>query len=252
MAAEMLTEEVLAVGDVAVRVESRGSGPRLIFLHGMVGPQWTRGLELLAERFTVVMPEHPGFWRTPRPVGLRTVHDLAVVYLDVLDSLGAADAPVVGHSFGGWLAAEIAVMSPLGRLVLVDALGCRIRGEQRLDIFMHPREELLDFVYSDRRVAPTQGDSLEDRRNLNALAHFGWNPYLCNVRLERELHRISSPTLVVWGEHDRIVPPTHAELFAERIGGARTIVLDSGHDPTVERPEQFAMHVADFLTETEE
>lgn len=242
-------EELITVGQVPIRVETTGNGPTVVVLHGLGGLHWTPGLRALADRFTVVMPEHPGFGTSAQQPHLRTAHDLAVLYVDFFHQQGLADAPLIGHSFGGWIATEIAVREPVKRLALVSPLGTRIKGEAREDIFYRPIPTVHDLVYSDRSLAPTDGESKEDYRNVNALARYGWNPYLANLGLMREFHLISCPTLVLWGRDDRVIPATHAGIYEKEIAGASIKVIDgAGHDPLTEKPEQCAEALIGFLS----
>lgn len=246
----VLSEDLVRVGDVSMRVERAGEGPTVVALHGMLGLHWTPGLRLLAERCSVVMPEHPGFGLSAQQPTLRKVHDLAVFYLDFLRQEGLLGAPLLGHSFGGWIAAEMAVRAPFSRLALVSPMGTRIRGETREDMFFRPVGEVPDLLYADRSLAPTDGESKEDYRNVNALARYGWSPYLANLALEAELHLITCPTLVLWGRDDRVFPPTHAQIYEREIEGSKSVVLDgAGHDPFSDQPERCAEALIDFLAE---
>ena len=98
------------VGDISVRMMRRGSGPPLLFLHGANGlPVWLPMFDILSKEFEVIVPEHPGFGASDNPAWIRNIGDLAMYYLDFLDSLGPYRVHLVGASLGGWTAAEIAV-----------------------------------------------------------------------------------------------------------------------------------------------
>lgn len=231
-----------------VRVE--GTGPDVVVLPGFVGAHWTPALDRLAAGFRVHLFQLPGFGDFAVPSGARRVTDLAPLMRSELAEAGLLGAPLIGHSFGGWLAIELALLAPPEKLVLVDALGFRIKGESRSDVFDRPREEVLDLVYADRSKAPTQWDSVKDRRSVAALARYGWNPYLCDLSLQARASAVSSPTLVVWGEKDRVVPATHAGLIGDAIPGARVEILrGAGHDPLSDDPSGFATAVQRFLSE---
>ena len=233
-----------------VRVE--GDGPDVVVLPSFVGPYWTPALDELASSFRVHLLQLPGFGDFAVPREARRVLDLATVLKVGLADAGLLGASVIGHSFGGWLAIELALLSPPPKLVLVDTLGFRIKGEPRADIFDRPRETVLDLVYADRSTAPTDWEAVEDRRNVASLARYGWNPYLCDLSLATRAAAISSPTLVVWGENDRVVPATHAQLVADAIPGARVQVSPkAGHDPLCDEPSGFAAAVKRFLSSEE-
>jgi pimeloyl-ACP methyl ester carboxylesterase len=235
------------MGVLEVRVE--GEGPDVVVLPSFVGPCWTPALDALASSFRVHLVQLPGFGDFAVPVEARRVLDLAPILKVALADAGLLGVPVIGHSFGGWLALELALLAPPEKLVLVDALGFRIKGEPREDIFDRPRETVLDLVYADRSKAPTSWELVQDRRNVASLARYGWNPYLCDLSLAARVAAISSPTLVVWGGQDRVVPPTHAQLVADAIPGARVQVLaGAGHDPFSDDPSGVAAVIQRFLS----
>lgn len=235
-----------AVGGLTIR--SAGSGPDVVVVPGFVTSAATPGLDALASAWTVHLVELPGFGADPVPDGVRSVMDLACVVKGALRARGLLGAPLIGQSFGGWVAAELASMAPLERLVLADSFGLRIVGEPRVDMFDMPREEVLDLVYPDRSKAPTEWGSATERVGYAAVARFAWNPYLCDLSLPNRLRQLDVPTLVLWGADDRVVPVSHAALFAELIPGARVeIVPDAGHDPSCDQPDAFARAIGEFL-----
>jgi len=235
-----------------VEVAVKGDGPDVVVLPSFVGPYWTKALEELSASYRVHLLQLPGFGDFTVPANARRVIDLAPFARLALAGAGLTGAPLIGHSFGGWVATELAFIAPPEKLVLVDTLGFRVKGESREDVFDRPRDVVLDLVYADRTKAPTDWTSNEDRRNLAALARYGWNPYLCDPSLEVRAVGISSPTLVVWGGDDRVVSPAHAELVAGLIPGARAEVIPgAGHDPLSDEPSKFAAVVGAFLASKE-
>lgn len=244
-----MSEAAVATG---LEVRARGSGPDVVVLPSFVGPLWSPALEELAGSFRVHLVQLPGFGDFAVPREARRVLDVAPLLKIALADAGLLGASVIGHSLGGWLAIELALLAPPPKLVLVDALGFRIKGEPREDVFDRPRDTVLDLVYADRTIAPTNWEAVEERRNVAALARYGWNPYLCDLSLTTRAAAISSPTLVIWGEEDRVVPPTHAPLIADVIPGARVEVLaGAGHDPFTDAPRGVAAAVQRFLTSEE-
>ncbi len=237
-------------GVLEVRVE--GKGPDVVVLPSSVGPYWTPALDALASSFRVHLVELPGFGDFGVPGDARRVLDLAPILKVAFADAGLLGLPVIGHSFGGWLALELALLAPPEKLVLVDALGFRIKGEPRQDIFDRPGETVLDLVYADRSKAPTNWESVQDGRNVAAVARYGWNSYLCDLSLAARVAAISSPTLVVWGVQDRVVPPTHAQVVADAIPGARVQLLAAaGHDPFSDDPSGVAAAIQRFLSAEE-
>jgi len=248
---------MMAIAGVDLEVEERGEGPPLLFLHAGEGLAPERPwLDLLARRHRVIAPSHPGYGRSVLPDWMMTVDDLAYLYLDLADRLALTDATLVGACFGGWIAAEMAVRDTrrFARLVLVDALGVKHGGVTDRDIAdMHamPRETLVELAWADPAKAAVDYTQMPESelaaivRGQQAFAQFGWKPYMHNPRLKRWLHRIDIPTLLLWGEQDRIVTPQYGEAFRAAIPGARMRVIpNAGHFPHWEQPEAFAEAVA--------
>ena len=120
---------VLAVRGCRIRLMRGGAGSPLVVLHGATGASWLPFMQKLAENFDVIAPEHPGFGESDTPDWLDTIHDLAYFYLDLLDELKLKDVNLVGLSFGGWIAAELAVRNTqrLASLTLAGAAGLYVR-----------------------------------------------------------------------------------------------------------------------------
>ncbi|HEY3697126.1 alpha/beta hydrolase [Phenylobacterium sp.] len=247
--------EQLDVAGRTVEVLTQGRGRPLVYLHAGDGIEPSLGfIERLARSFKVIAPSHPGFGASPRH-GLRDIHDLAYHTLDLLETL-ELEAPVVaGSSFGGWIAAEMAVRAParLGGLVLIDAVGIKTGGpEDRniVDIFSHTPEALNALSYNRPPPMPAPADlaaALRIASNRESLSRFAWSPTLHNPRLRRWLHRITTPTLVVWGADDRIVAPDYGRAYAQGVPGARfELIEDAGHYPQREQPEAVARAVEAF------
>ena len=186
------------------------------------------------------------------------VDDLVIHYDDLLDELGLARATVVGASFGAWLAAELAVFAParVDALVLMAPIGLRLPDHPVTDIFlMHPEQRVEAAFHDPSRAPQTNGDVeafVQAYRDMAAIAHYAWKPFMSNPKLEGRLRRVRARTLVVAAAEDSIVPRAHPERYAERIAGARLeVVEDVGHALDVERPEAVADVVTSFLSAEE-
>jgi len=251
---------MLSVAGTSLEVIERGEGRPLLFLHageGLAPEQpW---LDLLASRYRVIAPWHPGWDNSPLLEGMGVVDDLAYLYLDLAAELGLNDAVLVGACFGGWVAAEIMVRSTarFSRLVLVDPLGVKFSGRDERDITdMHalPRAEYLELAWADPAKGEVDFAALPDSelaaivRGREAFALYGWKPYMHNPRLKHWLHRIDRPTLLLWGAEDRIVTPACGENWRRAIPNARLeLITDAGHFPHWEQPEAFVDKLAAFV-----
>jgi pimeloyl-ACP methyl ester carboxylesterase len=252
-------ESTLRVGDVALSVLEGGTGQPLLVLHAAGGAGlWLPYHELLAQRYRVIAPDSPSFGRSAESEVVDGVDDLAFLYADLLEQLELDDLIVVGSSFGGWVAAELAVLASsefISKLVLIDPIGLRIPDAPIGDLFaMNPAQKMA-ALFHDPAVAaamfPAQPDVeviMAFYRDEMAFARYAWSPFCCNPKLVRRLHRISAPTLVLWGEHDRLVPRQHGERYAERIPNARLeIIAGSGHAVMMEKPKEAIDAIERFL-----
>jgi pimeloyl-ACP methyl ester carboxylesterase len=256
----MSDTETLSVGGIELETLRRGRGRKLFLLHGLATiPPQARFLDLLAGRAEIIAPASPGFGRSPRPDDVADVYDLVHLYLELLEKFADEPVSVIGFSFGGWIAAEIAAACchRIERLVLVDALGIKISGRETPDIFdifnAHPRDVESRRWRDPARWSPDFNAMSDDEivlhaRNREALCLYGWHPYMHNPRLKRWLARIKVPTLVLWGAQDGIVAPGYGRTYSELIPGARFVLIDeAGHHPEIEQPEAFVDHVLAFL-----
>jgi pimeloyl-ACP methyl ester carboxylesterase len=256
----MMRAERLTVHGIDLEVFRTGQGNPIVLLHGMRSvSEASRFVSLLGAHGSVLAPSCPGFGGTARPKDFDSMFDIVHLVRAVLDALPGEGVTLVGLSFGGWLAAEVAAAghARLSKLVLVDPVGIKISDRQTadiLDVFNRPPNEVRAAEYHDPdRFAP-DFDAMEDAeiiryaRDRDALCLYGWNPYLYNPQLPRWLPRISVPTLVVWGESDGIVTPAYGRAFAGMIPGAQFAALpNAGHHPDVEQPEELARLIGSFV-----
>jgi pimeloyl-ACP methyl ester carboxylesterase len=254
------------VGGVSVETwgggTSGGAGPPLLFLHGIDHfARHERFLDLVARHFRVIAPRHPGFGDSPRPAWMRSVGDIAYLYLDLIERLALDRVLLVGASFGGWVALELAVRSTarLAGLVLVDSLGLKFAGRDEpeiADIVVLPAAEVVRRSFADPANAPDYA-RLDDAameivaRDREAAILYGWRPYMHNPSLKHWLHRVRVPALVAWGVDDRVVKPAYGAHLAQRLPAARFLpIAGAGHYPAVEQPEMLATAIESFARES--
>jgi pimeloyl-ACP methyl ester carboxylesterase len=258
----MAAGQPLMVAGIELEVLRHGSGRPILALHGFdtIDPK-APFLALLGRHGEVVAPSAPGFGQSPRPKDFDTVYDLVHLYLAVLDALPGGKITLIGFSFGGWLAAEMAAACGhrLDRLILVDPLGIKVSDRETpdiLDIFNRSPEEVRAASWHDpARFAPDY-DAMSDEalvtlaRNREALCLYAWHPYMYNPQLKRWLGRIEVPTLVLWGAADRIVTPDYGRAYAGLIPNASFELIDAaGHHPEIEQAQVFAERIGRFLAE---
>ena len=247
----------LVVRDTPVDLLRDGRGAPLLYLHGAgAGGRWLPFQARLAERFDLLAPSHPGHGGSPAAEWIEHISDLAFHYLDLLDTLGLERVHVLGASFGGWIAAELATMAShrLDSLVLIDPVGIKVEGWIYPFLFGVDLPQLVATIFHNPMAAlalapsDTSIDTLAMLyRQSTALARVEWNPYLYNPLLRRRLARITTPTLLCWGAHDRLAPLVCAEAWRKEIPGAVLRVFEeSGHVPHLEEPEALAAAVIEF------
>lgn len=254
-------ERTVEVQGIATHLFEAGpaTAPALLYLHGTsLGNLWLDYHNLLARDFHVFAPDTPGFGLTERPDWMRDMSDYVLYFRDLLDTLGIAEAHVVGHSLGGWMAAELAVWYPerVSKLVLSNAAGIRVKGSPIADLFaMNPQELVMacfDNLAAAMPLMPTEMNNaylIQMYKERTTLASLAWNPHF-DPKLARRLASVHCPTLVIWGENDRLIPVVYGTTFHSLIPDAQFVRLaGTGHMPMFELPEEWAQHIGNFLQE---
>ena len=257
---EGYTEETVAVGFGDVFLMKGGQGAPLVVLQDDIGsPGWLPFYDALAQQFTVYVPHHPGFGRSDRPAWMRNVRDMAIAHLWLFDvlQLDAQPLPVVGLGLGGWVAAEMATMRQrqFERLVLVGAVGLQPTSGEIVDQFLVSGEEYAKSCFHDAAVFETWygKETTVDQReaweiNREMVVRVAWKPYMFNQGLPFLLGAVNTPTLVVRGREDGIVPRSCATRYVEVLPHARLEELDRcGHCADVEQPEELAALITRFI-----
>jgi pimeloyl-ACP methyl ester carboxylesterase len=248
----------VSIRDCRIRLMRGGAGAPLLFLHGGGGVGiWLPCMAQLAKKFDVIVPEHPGFGASDTPPWLDTVGDLANFYLDFLDQLGLSGVHLVGSSLGGWIAADLAVRNAtrLASLTLIGAAGIHIDDVAQVDTFLSNEEQRIRDLFYDQLlaeavIAGSQRPEQEDAalRNRMTTAKLSWQPRNHDPHLRKWLHRIKVPTLLIWGDHDRVFPQDYAFAFQRLIPGAKAVIIaDCGHLPQVEKGDAFAAELEAFI-----
>lgn len=254
-----LLDERLSTEIGAVQIFRGGTGDPVVYLHSAMGEgAGALFLEDLAEERAVVAPVFPGFGASEGIESIEDMEDAVFHLLDVFDRLGLSSPAVVGLSLGGWMAAELAVRYPdrVSRLVLVNPAGLYLPGAEIKELFGRPLRELAEDMFADQSHPMAQMMSQLDimaaseveipfevlrplLQSMAATAKLAWDPYLHDPKLARRLHRVTSPTLIVRGVQDSLVPRAHAEAYTSGIPGARLVEIDdAAHLLPLEKPDE--------------
>jgi pimeloyl-ACP methyl ester carboxylesterase len=251
-------------GRIATEVEVAGSGPPLVYLHGPWGLAPDRAfLARIAANNTVYAPKFPGTSRGDHDAvhALDSWLDIVVYYGELFDALELSAPALVGHSFGGLVAAEIAAAAPksVSRLALIDPVGLWLDDHpvQNWMILSDKARRSSLFADPDGEAAKRFFDIPADAADrVETQAQFIWSQActgkfvwpIADRGLSNRIHRIAAPTLIVWGDADRIVAPVYAQEFAKRISGARvTTIQRAGHLPQLEQPDAVLDALSGFI-----
>jgi pimeloyl-ACP methyl ester carboxylesterase len=224
-----------------------------LLLHGGGGMATMTGFaDLLAERTRsrVLLPTHPGFGGTARSASLANPKDLAAAYAALLDELDVSDVTVIGNSFGGWIAAEIALLnSPrVSGAVIVDGIGIEVEGHPMTSVAGLAPADLAKLSFHDPAKAPRPpavGGSGPSPDVQALIAYAG--PTMSDPTLAQRLGGLDLPVHVIWGESDGIVDPAYGQAYAAALPMSTfTLLPRSGHLPQVETPEELLGAIYDL------
>jgi len=254
--------------EIEAEITINGRGPPLVFLHGPWGLRNDHAfLAMLARTHTVYAPKHPGTAEgDPESVHqLDDWLDLIVYHGELFDRLGLNAPVVVGHSFGGTVACELAAAMPerVSRLVLIDPVGLWRDDLPVRNWMIMPEDALRTALFAEPTGKPSQeffGMPGDERSRVDARISFIWSQ-ACTGKfvwpipdkgLKKHIHRIAAPTLIVWGRKDGVIVSDYAQEFARRIANSRVALIEAaGHLPHVEQPDRVFGIVDEFLGRTQ-
>jgi pimeloyl-ACP methyl ester carboxylesterase len=261
--------------------DGRHGGQPLVFVHGLSGswPNWLEQLPAFAEQHRVIALDLPGFGHSPMPNETISISGYARMLDRLLDQLEIDAAAVVGNSMGGFIGAELAIAFPqrVERLVLVSAAGISTHGHRGSVQVLPAMRRLERILMASGAWAASKSDAVTRRARLRdaALGVVVRHPDRLHAALAAEqvrgagkpgfiqgleavlhyeirerLREIACPTLIVWGDSDRLINVRDADVFAELIANSRKVVFeDTGHMAMLERPQAFNALLHDFLDE---
>lgn len=249
------------LGTIDLSYSDQGKGRTFLLLHGGGGPFTVAGFAALLSSekdARVIMPTHPGFGGTPRAESLTSSRQLASVYAALLDALDLSDVTVIGNSIGGWIAAEIALLSSdrVSGVELVDAVGIEVADHPVADFFTLSFPELAQLSYFNPDAFLIDPSTMSPEQlavmagNRAALKVYSGVPSMVDPSLLGRLASATVPTLVVWGDSDGIADPAYGRAYANAIPGAEFVELaETGHMPQLESPHLLLETVWHFATQ---
>jgi pimeloyl-ACP methyl ester carboxylesterase len=241
------TETTIDLAQRKLRLMQGGMGDPVVVLHHSTGgPGWIPLYDKLADSFTVTVPDLPGYGQSERPEWAREPRDLGILMLQALQKLGLNGVHLVGLGFGGFVAAEMATMDQarLKSLTLVGAPGIQPRQGEIVDQMLVDFDEYVKAGFRDDatfaglfgEVVPDDVKQLWDFSR-EMTARVTWKPYMFNRRLPYLLGEVATPTLLIWGEKDVIVPIDVANQYQASLKNAKLeIVPKAGHLVDLEEP----------------
>ena len=246
------------LNDQNIDILTGGSGDSLIVFHHDIGnPGWLPFYDKLADKFAVYVPLMPGFGTSDRPDWMRSVRDMATLCQWLLREMNLEQKPyIVGLGFGGWVAAEMATTGSdnIRAMSLVNPMGLQPREGEIMDQFLVSSEEYIKTGFNDlTSYHQTFGDLTDVEQlvaweiNREMTTRIAWKPYMFDRSLENLLRAVDTPTQLISGSNNRIVPPICCDQFAELIPGSKVFhIEDCGHYADIEKPDELAKLILDF------
>ena len=252
-----------------------------MFVHGLSGSwsNWLEQLPVLAEEHRVLAVDLPGFGHSPMPGEKISISGYARLLAKLLQELEIDAATVIGNSMGGFIGAELAIAFPelVERLVLISAAGISTHGDARVLMAMPALHRLERIIAAYAAWMASKSDTVARRPRLrNATLNLvvrhpsrlpaalaaeqlrgagkpGFIQALeanLNYDFRDRLPEIACPTLIVWGDRDRLISVRDADVFAQLIPNSRKVIFeDTGHMAMLERPAEFNALLKEFLRE---
>jgi pimeloyl-ACP methyl ester carboxylesterase len=238
--------EELMIDGVKTVVHTAGKGEPLVLFHGAGTVDGFEFAEPWAEKFRVIVPYHPGFGESADDPTFTDIHDYVMHYLELFDALKLDSIRLVGLSMGGYLAAKFASEHGhrIKKLVLMAPYGLSVPEHPTIDLIAVPGEELVPMLVSNfetlKRSLPEKPDMdfiVARYREATSFARLFWE-HPTDPKFPRYLHRLNMPTLIVWGEEDKLIPVQQAQVWKKLIPNAEVMtVKGAGHIVHRDKPE---------------
>jgi pimeloyl-ACP methyl ester carboxylesterase len=255
---EIRSKGVVLRDDTVVHYREAGQGPVLILIHGLGSSSeaWQRNMESLGKSYRVIAIDLPGYGKSDKPKADYSVEYHTRVVAEFLEHLGAGKAVLAGNSLGGWIAALAALEHPekVSGLILINSAGLRHDTSSPVSLNPSNKDEeraLLLALFADKSLVTDKlvRDQWEYRKDVRSTVQAAQESFKAKLPLlDDRLKEIKTPTLVIWGRQDPLIPLEIGERFARGISGSKMVIIDNaGHLPQVEQPEVFAKAVKSFI-----
>jgi pimeloyl-ACP methyl ester carboxylesterase len=238
--------EELTIAGVKTVVHTAGKGDPLVLFHGAGTVDGFEFAEAWADKFRVIVPYHPGFGESGDDPEITDIHDYVMHYLELFDALKIDTLNLVGMSMGGYMAAKFASEHGhrIKKLVLIAPYGLNVPEHPTLDLIATPGEQLVPMLASNfealKKRLPEKPDMdfvAARYREATSFARLFWE-HPTDPKFPRRLHRVKMPTLIVWGDEDRIIPVQQAPVWRKLIPNSEVmIVKGAGHLVQSDKPE---------------
>lgn len=253
-----ITNLKIKVAGNDIYLQRGGSGRPLIILHNdMGGSGWLQLHNRLARDFTVYLPSLPGYGKSGRPEWMRSVRDMALVQNWLIKELGIGSTNILGIGIGAWVAAEMATMchDQFNSMALVSPVGLQPKSGEIIDQFLLSAEEYVELCFRDSSkfkeiFGPVPSDEQKEAWELNRemTVRVAWKPYMFNQSLPYLLPGVTTPTLIVSGSDDKVVPLSCSEHYREVLPNSRLeVIKDCGHYVDMEKPNELAQLLTSFF-----
>lgn len=254
-----LKTETVDVNGHPCRVWKKGSGPKIGFLAGFGGlPRWIPFLDRLAEQREVIVPSLPGYPGATGHTLLDSQLDWLIAVRELLNKAGLDGADLAGCSVGGSFVAEVAALWParVKKIAVIAPFGLFDEKDPPTDVWAQKADDVAGLLcanaqtYKDLKAAPPNTNSvewpIEQIRASEAAARAFWP--LGNTKLEKRLPLIKAPTLILWGEQDRVMPRSYADKIKKAIKGKCEVrvVRGAGHLAELDRPDDVAKAILEW------
>ena len=254
------TTATIDINGHACRVWTKGKGPKLGWIAGLGGlPRWTPFLDKLAEHRTVIAPSLPGFPGATGHTLLDSHLDWIVAVRQILVKSGLEGEDIAGSSVGASFVAEFAALWPhkVKRIAMIAPFGLYDDNEPPTDVWAQRPDDVAPLLcanpqlWTDLKAVPPGANSvewpIEQVRASEAAARVFWP--LGNTRLDKRLPLILAPTLLLWGEQDRVMPRSYAARIAKAVQGRSEIrtIGGAGHLAELDQPDATAKAILAFM-----